>query len=264
MEATRTSRYVHGQFCWVDLVAHDMSAAAAFYGDLFEWTLEMQDTDDGPPYGMFHCEGAVVAGIGEMSSDMREGGRPPAWNSYVHVDDVHATTEQAESLGAAVVMSPMQVMDAGWLAYIQGPTGATVGLWQDGTHHGAERVNEPGSFCWNELNTRDLESARTFFDDLFGWTYEDNPDAPSPYLIIQNEGRPNGGILEMNEEWADMPPHWMVYFAVENIEQSIEQLQSLGGALHHEPFDTQAGRMAPVADPQGAAFYLIALPAQES
>jgi hypothetical protein len=143
------------------------------------------------------------------------------------------------------------------LALIAAPPGAAVGLWQDGTHHGAERAGVPGTFCWNELNTRDLDRATDFFGTLFGWTYADNPASPTPYAIIQHEGRESGGILQMTEAWGDMPPHWMVYFAVETIEVSVERLQALGGRLHHGPFDTAAGPMAVVADPEGAVFHLI-------
>jgi hypothetical protein len=253
------ARHTHGQFCWVDLVTHDLPAAARFYADLFGWTVEEQDTDGGPSYAMFAREGDVVAGIGAMSDAMRESGVPPMWNSYIHVDDVHAMTEAAENLGAPIITPPMQVMDAGWLAYIEAPTGGAVGLWQDGSHHGAERVNVPGAFCWNELNTRDMDGAKAFFHQLLGWTYEDNAESPTPYAIIHNDGRPNGGILEMNDEWGGMSPHWSVYFTVTDIDADVEQLRALGGQLHHGPFDTSVGRMAVVADPQSAIFHLIAL-----
>lgn len=253
------SRYTHGQFCWVDLVAYDLPSAARFYADLFGWVVEDQDTEDGPPYAMFTLDGDVVAGIGAMRDAMRESGVPPMWNSYIRVDDVHAVTEAAKPLNAQIIAPPMQITDAGWFAFIKDPTGGTVGFWQDGSHRSAERVNMPGAFCWNELNTRDMDGAKGFFHELLGWTYHNNPDSPSPYAVIHNDGRPNGGILQMNEEWGDIPPHWSVYFTVADIDADVEQLQALGGQLHHGPFDTSVGRMAVVADPDGAPFHLIAL-----
>ncbi len=251
--------YAHGQFSWVDLNAHDAAAAIDFYGRLLGWTTVEQDTGGGPPYSLFLRDGAVVAGVGEMSAAMKAQGLPPLWNSYINVSSVPDVVAQAEKLGATVVVPPMRVLDSGWLAYVQDPTGASVGFWQAGTHKGAERVNVPGSFCWNELNTRDAGAACTFFHELLGWEYEDNDASPSAYFIIQNEGRANGGILQMTEEWGDIPPHWMVYFAVENIEASATAVRNLGGTLHHGPFDTPAGPIAVVADPQGATFHLIEL-----
>lgn len=259
MKATTAKRFTQGQFSWVDLNAHDLESTASFYAELFGWRVESQDTEDGPPYAMCFLNGDVVAGIGEMSDDMRAGSVPPAWNSYVYVDDIHAMTEHATQLGATVVAAPIQVLDAGWLAFIEDPTGATVGLWQSTGFRGAERVNTPGSFCWNELNTRDLDGARDFFHELLGWTYEDNSDSPAPYAIIQNDSHDNGGILQMNEEWSEVPPHWMVYFASQDVDADVHRLQDLGGTLHHGPFDTEVGRIAVVADPQGAVFHLITL-----
>lgn len=251
------SSYAHGQFCWVDLVAHDMTASADFYAELFGWTVEDQDDGDDMPYALFFQGDDVVAGIGEMSDEMRDDGVPPTWNSYISVGDVEAAVEAAEELGATVVTPPMQIMEAGRLAYIQDPTGATVAFWEPGEHHGATRVNEPGTFCWNELNTRDAETAQGFFHDLLGWTYEEDTSSESSYYIIHNEDRSNGGILQMTEEWDDMPPSWMVYFAVEDLDRTVGRLQDLGGTLHHGPFETPVGPMAVVADPEGAPFQLI-------
>lgn len=253
------SSYAPGQFCWVDLVAHDMTAAEEFYTALFDWTVETKDTGDGPPYAMFSQNGNVVAGIGEMNDEMRENGMPPTWNSYVSVDNIHEAAESAQEHGATVVTPPMEVVGAGWLAFIQDPTGATVGLWQAGGHHGATRVNEPGSFCWNDLNTHSADAAMRFFQELFGWAFEKDPKTEGSYFIIQNDGRENGGLLEMTEEWDDMPPHWMVYFAVANVDRAAERLKDLGGEILQGPFETSVGPMTVVADPQGASFYLIQL-----
>lgn len=255
----REPSYEHGQFCWVDLVAHDMHEAISFYSKMFDWDAEHQDTAGGPPYAMFFRDGEVVAGIGQMNDSMIQSGVPPMWNSYIHVDDIAEVVEETKRLDGSVVFGPDQVLDAGWMAYIQDPSGATVGLWQDGNHHGAERVSKTGSFCWNELNTRESEQARKFFGELFEWQYEHNGASPSEYYIIKNRDRHNGGILTMTDEWGDMPPHWMVYFVVENVAKETERLQKLGGTLHFGPFDTAAGPMSVVADPQGGTFHLIAL-----
>jgi predicted enzyme related to lactoylglutathione lyase len=64
---------------------------------------------------------------------------------------------------------------------------------------------------------------------------------PAPYRIIENAGRSNGGILEMSEEWGGTPPHWIVYFAVDDAEDAAARVRALGGLVHHGPFDTAAG-----------------------
>jgi hypothetical protein len=63
----------------------------------------------------------------------------------------------------------------------------------------------------------------------------------------------------MGDAWDGIPPHWSVYFAVTEVDADVKRLEALGGQLHHGPFDTSVGRMAVVADPEGAPFHLIAL-----
>ena len=256
---TVVEKYKHGTFSWVDLVAHDLGAATEFYGNLFGWRAAPADTDGGPPYTMFRLRDVPVAGGGQMSDEMKSQGIPPMWNSYINVDDIQAVADQASELGATITVPPMKVMDAGWLAFIKDPTGGHVGFWQDGEHCGAGLVNEPGAFCWNELATRDIDAASEFYGQLLGWTYKPMENTPSRYLIIENDGRGNGGLLQMNEEWGDLPPHWMVYFSVADTEASAARVKELGGAVNVPPFDTSVGKISVVADPQGGHFSLIQL-----
>lgn len=247
--------YRHGQFCWVDLLAADAQAMQSFYESLFGWDGVWQDTKGGPPYLMFQKSGKSVAGLGQMSDEMQENGSPNLWNTYVNVDDVEATAARAAELGGSVVMPTMKVVDAGWMAAIQDPTGGTLMLWQKENHFGAERINEPGSFCWNELATRDVTRASEFFAPLFGWEYAPNPHSPAEYQMIKSHGEDIGGIMGMDENWpADTPPHWMVYFAVDEIAAACSQLTELGGRVCIPPFSIPIGKIAIVGDPQGGTF----------
>ena len=255
--------FVSGQFCSVDLAASDMDAAAAFYRSLFDWSAEPQDAGGGPPYAFFVLDGDVVAGLGELSDERRADGAPPSWGSYVQTDDIQTLTERAAALGGTVLVPPMPIPRFGWVAFLQDPTGAHLGLWQSGEFRGAERVGGPGSFCWNELVTPDLEAAQAFYGPLFDWTFTEHPESSEPYVVIHTGSAEAstevGGMLQMTDDWGDAPPHWAVYFAVEDADASANRLQALGGRVLHGPFDLSVGRMAAVADPQGATFNLIAL-----
>lgn len=255
------SEYNHGEFCWVDLVAHDMAAARSFYEQLFGWSSRDMDTKGGPPYAQFEKDGQAVAGIGQMSEEMKQQGIPPTWNSYINVEDVQAAAAKSGQLGGTVTVPPMPVVDAGWLAFVRDPTGGHVAFWQKSRHIGAELVSGPGSFCWNELVTRDVEKARQFYGELLGWEYVENPDAPSKYYIARSAGRENGGIMHMSEQWGEVPSHWSVYFAVEDADAFAERITSLGGKVLVPPFETPAGRVTVVGDNQGAIFNAIAMTA---
>jgi hypothetical protein len=256
---TSDPEFQPGAFCWVDLMSTDMNAARDFYGQLFGWECQMQDTQGGPPYGVFTLGGKGVAGIGEMDADMKASGMPPVWNSYVHVRDVESTTEQARGLGASVTVGPMKVAEAGWLAFLVDPTGAHFALWGKNQHAGAEYVNGEGAFCWNELSTKDLARAKEFYGALFGWHWDEGMHMPDgrPYIVIMNEGQQNGGMMEITPEMGEVPPSWLVYFTVGSCERQTQRVSELGGQVYVPAMDIGVGKVAVVTDPQGGAFALF-------
>ena len=254
---SKRTEYAHGEFCWVDMMAHDLNQATEFYGTLLGWKAVPQDTQGGPPYTIFQVDGDDVTGLGEMNDEMRSQNIPPMWNNYINVEDVDATAAKVSELGGTVTMPPMQVVDAGRMAFIQDPSGANVAIWQKQNHFGAKRVNEPGCFSWNELATRDAKAASGFFSQLLGWEFEKAPDSPTEYYMITNQGSQNGGMVIMDDAWAEVPPHWVPYFTVNDTDGTIEKLQRLGGQVRVPPVDIPVGRFAVVADNQGATFSII-------
>lgn len=255
--------YANGEFSWVDLNAHNMDAAREFYTKFFGWTAEMMDTQGGPKYAMFSSNGQKIGGLGEMSEEMKSQGIPPLWNTYVNVDNLEATLARVPELGGKVAVPAMSILDSGWLAYITDPTGAMLGLWQKNQFAGSGVWGEHNSVCWNELATKDVETARTFFGELFGWEFEDFPGVPSKYYIVKVGGEQKGGLMQMTAEWGDVPPHWMVYFSVDDAVAKCERLKELGGQVCIPPFDTHVGKIAIVADAQGGTFSMIALKNQQ-
>ncbi len=256
---TKTS-YPQGEFCWVDLMAHDIEAAKKFYGGLLDWQATDMDTQGGPPYVQFTYQGQAVAGMGQMMPEMKASGMSPVWNSYIAVDDVEAAAKQAAELGATIVMPPMKVLEAGSMAVVQDPTGAHVSLWQAGQHFGASLVNVPNSFSWNELATRDEAKAREFYSRWMGWEFEKEPNSPNQYWTIANRGRLGGGMMLMSApEFTGVPPHWAVYFAVADADATAKRAEELGGKIHVPPFDISVGRIAILADPHGGMFDVIAM-----
>ena len=152
----RLEKYSHGQFSWVDLMAPDAAAAKEFYGALFGWSHVDFPTDQGGVYTQFQSQELAVAGLGEMSEEMKAAGMPAFWNSYVTVGDADAIATKAEALGGKIIMPVMQVMAAGRMAFLADAEGAHFAIWQPQGHIGAHLVNEPVSLCWNELLTKDV------------------------------------------------------------------------------------------------------------
>jgi predicted enzyme related to lactoylglutathione lyase len=250
------SGYTPGTFCWVDLATSDPAAAKTFYTGLFGWTAEDVPTDMGPPYTMLSYQGRQAAALYEM---------PPAqsgqayWASYIRVDDAAATAAKAESLGGSILMPAMDVMEFGRMAVIQDPSGAIVSLWQPGTHPGAEIDNQVGSRSWNELLTRDTVRAAEFYGALLGWTTRTSQDLmEGRYILFELDGRPIGGMLEIQPSWGPMPPNWTVYFGVSNCDATVAAAIRLGGAAVMEPMEIEdVGRFTYLTDPEGVGFAVI-------
>lgn len=121
-------------------------------------------------------------------------------------------------------------------------------------------IPKHGEICWRELATSDLEAARNFYQELFGWTLEKSKVSPVDYLEIHVGEKACGGLLEMNEEWGDpLPPsHWMTYIAVDDVQATVEKIKANGGGVCVPPFDApKVGHISVVNDPSGATFSLI-------
>jgi predicted enzyme related to lactoylglutathione lyase len=256
-----TSSYAPGTPCWVDLMTSDPEAARAFYGGLFGWEFEI-----GPPeagyYTQARVRGLAVAGLGGQPKPDE---LPVAWTTYLASDDLETTVKRILESGGTIAMAPLDVMGEGSMAIAADPTGAVFGLWQAGRHIGARLVNEPGAVCWNELGTRDWDSARRFYSDVFGWEWEDvdtGPDGP-PYAIFSVGGRSVGGSYVLGEQMpAEVPPNWMTSFAVADADAAVARTQELGGGVSMPAVDSPYGRLAVLRDPQGGVFSVIRLSEQ--
>ncbi len=180
-----------------------------------------------------------------------------AWNCYIKVDDVAATCEQAQALGGQEVVPITPVGDTGTLAFIRDPSGAQFGLWQPGTVFGADVTQDYHCLCWNELLTRDIEAARSFYGQLFGWEFSDYPSAWSKYYVVRQGEEESSGMLEMDQRWGEMLPCWLPYFAVQSVDITADQVRQLGGFVHVHPYDIPEGRFSMVGDGQGALFDLV-------
>lgn len=244
-------RYEHGVPAWIDLGADDPDRTAAFFSELWGW-----DCPEGPPEtgGYRNCtlRGRPVAGIGtRMNPDV-----PPYWACYVAVDDADAVVERVTANGGAVIVPPMDVLDFGRMAVFADPAGAVFSVWQAGTHHGCGVVNEPGTFSWSELMADDLDGARRFYAAVFGW----EPEEHDGYTEWKLGGRSIAGMMGRPPGVpAEVPPMWLIYFAVEDTDATLERVVQLGGAVAAPAMDIPQGRFAVVEEPGGAVFNVIAL-----
>ena len=161
-------------------------------------------------------------------------------------------------------MPPADIMEQGRLAVLADPTGAAVGLWQPGVHPGASLFNVAGALSWNELETRDLEAALPFYEQVFGWRFE--PGHDSDYLTIALDAKPgedkmNGGAMPMPPGVPDEAPNfWAVYFAVDDCAATLDRSVALGADVVVPMMEMGPGTFAGLTDPTGAFLFLGAFP----
>ena len=245
--------FKHGLPSWVDLASPDPDESASFYGDL----LGLEATGPDEQYGgyrIFMRDGRQVGGLMALQQE----GQPPAWTTYINVDDADSVAEKVRQAGGQVMLEPMDVMELGRMAIFADSTGAVFGVWQPGEHKGAGVVGEPGSVAWNQCNTRDPEQALEFYSQVFGWESEKVDTGGVDYWELFSAGSAVGGMLRMGDDFPDeVPAHWIVYFAVDDADAATEKARENGATVRVEPMDIEAGRLSVLTDPHGAAFALI-------
>jgi len=248
-----------GSFCWPELATTDQKAAVAFYKNLFGWDVNDQPIGPSETYSMFQMRGREVGAAYNMRPEERQHGIPPHWNSYVSVTSADEAAKKAQELGGTVVAPPFDVMDAGRMAVLQDPTGAMFQVWQAGRHKGARILREDGSLTWTELSTNDPKKAEQFYTKLFGWSAKTGGAGPNAYTEFSVSGTPGAGMMDSSAYGpnANVPPNWMPYFQVADVDATANKAKELGGKLFVEPRDIpNVGRFSVVQDPQGAVFAL--------
>jgi predicted enzyme related to lactoylglutathione lyase len=250
---TKTTSHQPGSFCWIELMTSDAAGARSFYTQLFGWSVNEIPMGELGMYSIFQKDGADTGAMYERTPDMAE--IPPFWMSYVRVDDVDAATEKAKSLGATVHNGPFDVGPQGRMTVFADPQGAAFSIWQPYEHPGVGVRDEVGTLCWNELHARDVDAAKKFYPALFSWTMKESPE----YTEWHIGERAIGGMMP-SQAPPEVPSYWLPYFSVADCDATVARTQSLGGQVIVPAFDAgKVGRMAILADPQGAMFAVIKL-----
>jgi len=267
-------RYIPGVPCWIDTMQRDPQAAVTFYGDLFGWEFEDVMPPESPArYYVGRIRGGDVAAVGSQP----EGGpQAAAWNTYIWVEDADETAAKVRAAAGTVLMKPDEVGDSGRMAVFADPAGAAFRVWQAKQHRGAAVVNEHASLNFNDLNTRDLDGARSFYGAVFGWELLDVGGGSmwalpgyGDFLEQRNPGMREGmakmgaperfedvvaSIRQIPDDQPDLTAHWGVTFAVDDADAIAVRAAELGGRVVNPPFDAPWTRMTIISDPQGATF----------
>jgi len=120
------------------------------------------------------------------------------------------------------------------------------------------KLRHHGAISWSELITIDVDSAKAYYRELFGWIYEEMTNGDMTYTLIKANGEEVGGIMATPPEAGALPPVWGVYVTVDDVDATAEKAVSLGGKICIPPRDIpQVGRFCVLEDPQGAVINII-------
>jgi predicted enzyme related to lactoylglutathione lyase len=247
-------------------MVHGPDATEEFYGALFGWEFQPGPQQLGP-YVRALLDGQEVAGIGRLPPDRH---LPIAWTPYFASDNVDLTAGTVRSRGGTIGVGPLDDAehrargigaDAGRQAIGSDPSGAVFGIWQAAAHLGTAVSGVPGTPAWNELLTFESASVAKFYRMVFGYEEEPVVSADFDYVTLHLGGEPVAGIHGLGQALPrDQGPHWVTYFQVADVDDALDHLVHLGGHVLKPVHDTAHGRVARVADPEGARFALLQPP----
>ena len=259
----------HGRFVWFELLTTDPLGAVTFYGDIVGWHTQPFELPGatGPTYTMWVSGQGPLGGVTELPENLRTMGVPSYWQGNVYVTNLDASLEEVTRLGGKIWVKE-DVPTIGRIAVIGDPQGAVLSLYQPTSDVPARELGKAGEFYWHELYTSDLEAGFAFYQQVAGWERMGAIDMGpmGTYLLWGRDGRQLGGMMTMppgmkTPDGRDVPPSWMYYVTVEDLDDALERARGKGATVLNGPMEVPGGqRIVQLMDPQGAAFALISRP----
>jgi uncharacterized protein len=243
-----------GTFCWINMLTPDSANARAFYGKLLGWTfVEMPGVGHAVQVG-----GHNIGGLFDLAAPNTPKGIPPCIGVMVKVDSADATCAKAKALGGTA-KTPFDIADKGRMAECEDPNGAHFDLWEPMTMPGTDADSTlHGAPSWFESMTTDVGRATKFYAALFGWTPEIMPMPGFDYTTFKLGDEWVGGMMQITPQMGNVPPHWAVYFTVNDADVTAREATELGATLCVPVQDIpNVGRFCGITSPQGVTFYVI-------
>ena len=249
---TRDVPWPAGTPCWVDCsfdAQHrGLHHAKDFYEKLFGWRID--EVTDEAGYLLCSKDDRYAAGIGTTQHEQQ----PTTWVTYLATEDAAATCAAVQAAGGQVAIEPAEIPGMGILAFCIDPTGAFFGLWQAQGMAGFGIVSEPDTVTWVELLTRDVETAKTFYTAVFGYSYDES--TPGYAAIATSDGAVVGAIRQDDASDSAVPSYWLVHFAVVDRDSSAQIAQELDAEILLTA-DTPLGPEAVIQGKHGEVFGLV-------
>jgi uncharacterized protein len=253
-----------GNFIWYELITPDPDGAKAFYDAVVGWDIEPQPSGELDYRMIRRSDGGNAGGLMRLTNEMASHGARPTWLAYVNVADVDAAVAKVERAGGRALMAAFDIPNVGRIALVSDPHGAPFYVMKP-----IPPANDPNAQSdvfspdaqqrvgWNELQTSDVEAARSFYGSQFGWGSDEFMDMGEigKYRFWDHDGTRLGALFDAGN---GQPPHWRFYIRVPSISAAKSTVEAKGGTVHMGPHEVPTGDWIIVgSDPQGAEFALV-------
>ena len=252
-----------GNFIWYELLTSDPQGSKVFYDSVVGWDIEPEPAGEMDYRMIRRSDGGNAGGVFRINDDMAAHGARPTWLGYMNVPDVDAATTAIERAGGKTLMAT-DIPGVGRIAMVTDPQGAPVYVMRplppQGDPDAQSDVFSPDAeqrVGWNELQTSDVEAARRFYGEQFGWVTDDFMDMGEmgKYRFISHRGQRIGAIFDARN---GQPPHFRFYFRVPSISAAKQVAEQKGGTILMGPHMVPTGDWIVIgSDPQGAEFALV-------
>ncbi|MEO5972002.1 MAG: VOC family protein [Sphingomicrobium sp.] len=251
-------RNQHGDFIWYELMTRDPAAAARFYAPVAGWKIG-EPVPAPTEYRMINADDGMVGGALTLTPEMTEHGARPTFLGYIGVDDVDATVVRVEALGGKTLMPAADMDGVGRIAMLADPQGAPFYVMRGATDEVSTSFDpaKNGHAAWNELQTSDLEAAKRFYPDVFGWALGDvmPMGEMGDYQFIEHGGRMIGAMMTAPP---GTPAGWGFAFNNADIDGANDRICSAGGTVLRGPIEVPGDQRVVMAkDPEGVPFMLV-------
>ena len=119
---------------------------------------------------------------------------------------------------------------------------------------------KPGEISWTDLTVEQAEQIRDFYQAVVGWTPEALSMGTYSDFVMNANGTGTAGICHARGSNADLPPVWLIYITVDDLDHSLDECERLGGSLVSAPRSYGGGRYCVIKDPAGAVCALYQPP----
>lgn len=253
-----------GSFIWYELMTTDAAGAKAFYDAVVGWSIG----EGAPEFGGYRMigrsDGGAAGGVLPITDEMAQHGARPMWLGYINVADVDAKVASIEAAGGKTWMAATDIPSVGRIALVTDGQAAPFYVMKPipppDSPKARSDVFSPAAqqrVGWNELQTPDVDAARRFYGEQFGWQTEEFMPIGElgDYRFIHHDGERIGAMFSSGEA---QPARWRFYIRVPSIAAAEQAIEQNGGAILSGPHEVPTGDWVIVgSDPQGAEFALV-------